>query len=131
MGTYYGYIFSCISFFLLFWIKYLLWVQFLYNTHVLQVCSSIFHFLKNVFWREVFFFVFVCLFVFCFFRAAPEAHEVPQQHRIRAASATYTTAHGNGGSLTHWARPGMESLSSWLLVRFATDKPQWELQGSN
>ena len=25
----------------------------------------------------------------------------PQQHGIRAASVTYTTAHGNAGSLTH------------------------------
>jgi len=27
--------------------------------------------------------------------------EETQQRRIRAASATYTTAHGNAGSLTH------------------------------
>ena len=33
-----------------------------------------------------------------------------------AASATYTTAHGNGGSLTCWARPGIEPTSSWILV---------------
>ena len=26
--------------------------------------------------------------------------------RIQALSVTYTTAHGNAGSLTHWARPG-------------------------
>ena len=26
----------------------------------------------------------------------------------KPASATHTTAHGNAGSLTHWARPGME-----------------------
>ena len=25
----------------------------------------------------------------------------PQQHQIRAASATYTTAHGSAGALTH------------------------------
>ena len=31
-------------------------------------------------------------------------------------SATYTTAHGN--ALTHWARPGVEPTSSWMLVRF-------------
>ena len=57
-------------------------------------------------------------FVFCLFRAAPVAYggsqargligavaalptPEPQQHGIRAASATYTTAHGNAGSLTH------------------------------
>ena len=32
----------------------------------------------------------------------------PQQRRIRAKSATYTTAHRNAGSSTHWARPGIE-----------------------
>ena len=43
---------------------------------------------------------------------------MPQQHGIRATSATYTTANGNTGSLTHWARPGIESVSSWILVGF-------------
>jgi len=33
----------------------------------------------------------------------------------------YTTAHGNAGSLTHWARPGIELSSSWMLVRFVPD----------
>ena len=37
---------------------------------------------------------------------------------IRAVSATYTTAHGNAGSLTHGARPGIEPETSWLPVRF-------------
>ena len=31
-------------------------------------------------------------------------------------SETYTTAHDNAGSLTHWARPGMEPDTSWFLV---------------
>ena len=33
----------------------------------------------------------------CSLQPTPE----PQQHWIRAASATYATAHGNAGSLTH------------------------------
>ena len=32
-------------------------------------------------------------------------------------SVTYTIAHGNAGSLTHWKRPGIEPASSWILVR--------------
>ena len=36
----------------------------------------------------------------------------PQQHRIQAIAVTYITAHGNAGSTTHWARPGIEPLSS-------------------
>ena len=43
-----------------------------------------------------------------------------QQHQIRAVSSTYTTAHGNAGSLTQWARPGIKSASSWMLVRFVS-----------
>ena len=41
----------------------------------------------------------------------------PQQHRIRVVSVTYTAAQGNTGSLTHWAGPGIEPTSSWM-VRF-------------
>ena len=46
-----------------------------------------------------------------------------QQCRIWAASATYATAYGNAGSLTHWARPGMEPESSWILVWFISTEP--------
>ena len=51
-----------------------------------------------------------------------------QQCQIPAASATYTTSHGNAGSFTHWVRPGIEPASSWLLVRLASTELQWELQ---
>ena len=41
-------------------------------------------------------------FIFCFFRAAPTAYGSFQNRgQIRAIAATYTTAHGNTGSLTH------------------------------
>ena len=42
---------------------------------------------------------------------------------IHSESANYATAHGNSGSLTHRARPGIEPASSWLLVRFISAKP--------
>ena len=42
----------------------------------------------------------------------------PQQCQIQAESATYSTAHGNARSLTHWARPRIEPASSWITVRF-------------
>ena len=66
---------------------------------------------------------------FCLFRAAPVAYGSPQpkgqtgatttslrhsQHcQIRAESMINTTARGNAGSLTHWARPGIEPSSSF------------------
>ena len=44
----------------------------------------------------------------------------PQQCGIRAASVTYTRACGNTISLTHWVGPGIELVSSWILVGFLT-----------
>ena len=90
---------------------------------------------------SVFFFFF---FLFFFFLCSLGPHLVPrlgmdrnysfwptpqpQQHRIWAASATYTTAHGNTGSLTHWARPGIKPATSRFLVRFVSSAPRRELQ---
>ena len=45
-------------------------------------------------------------------------HPGPQQHGVLAMSETYTTVHGNAGSLTHWAWPGIEATTSWFLVGF-------------
>ena len=39
--------------------------------------------------------------------------------------------HGNAGSLTHWARPGIKPLSSWILVGLVTAEPWWELLTQN
>ena len=44
-------------------------------------------------------------------------------------SVTCTAVHGNAGSLTHWARPGIKLASSWILVGFITAEPHWELPG--
>ena len=51
----------------------------------------------------------------------------PQQCQIWAASATYTTAHSNAGSLTHWVRPGMEPATLWFLVGFVN---HWATTGT-
>ena len=48
----------------------------------------------------------------------------PQQRQIQA-SATCTIAQGKAGPLTHWAGPGMEPASSWILVGFVTSEPHW------
>ena len=37
-----------------------------------------------------------------------------------SVSVTYTTAHPNAGSLTHWVGPGIEPTSLWILVGFVT-----------
>ena len=56
---------------------------------------------------------------------------MPQPRQIRAVFATYTTAHGNTRSLTHWVRPGMEPTSSWIAVGLVSAASQWELQNSD
>ena len=102
-------------------------------------------------WQEipVFFFLFLKFKLnFCFvcllFRAAPAAYggsqarksnwscslqliPQPEQCQIQTLVVTYTTAHGNARFLTHWARPGIEPASSWMLVRFVFTEPWWEL----
>ena len=40
---------------------------------------------------------------------------------------TYTTAHDNARSLTHWARPGSEPATSWFLIGFTSAAPWLEL----
>ena len=41
--------------------------------------------------------------------------------------SAYTTAHSNTGSLTHWARPGIEPTFSWILLGFVSIAPWLEL----
>ena len=45
-------------------------------------------------------------------------------------SVTYPTAHG-AGSLTLCAGPGIEPVSSWILVRFVSSEPRQELPSFN
>ena len=85
---------------------------------------------------DAFYDIYMSIYIYiCFYRAAPAAYgsswargsnwsrscwpvPQPQQRQIWAASAIYTTAHGNTGLLTHWAGPGIKLTSSWILVRF-------------
>ena len=88
----------------------------------------------------------VCLFIylFCFSGPQPWHMEVPRlgvtsdlqlpatshshsNAQIWATCATYTIAHGNSRSLTHWTGPGIEPATSWCLVRFVSVLPWWEL----
>ena len=58
---------------------------------------------------------------------AADLHHSSPQFRIRAMSVTYTTTHGDAGSLTHWARAGIKPTTSWFLVGFVSAAPQREL----
>ena len=79
-------------------------------------------------------------FFFLLFRAVPVAYRSFQfggQIRAPAAGLCHCNAGSNlrlqptpqlnAGSLTHWARPGIKPAASWILVRFVSTAPQWEL----
>ena len=86
---------------------------------------------------------FYYLFIYCLFRATPAAYGSSQARGWNGTVATglhhshsnagselsvsYTTAHGSAGSLIHWARPGIEPATSWMLVRFVN---QWATTGT-
>ena len=64
------------------------------------------------------------------FRSEPRLWPTPQpqQCQMGATSVTYTAAHHNTGSITHWWGQGSnEPKSSWILVGFVTAEPQREL----
>ena len=82
------------------------------------------------------------LFFFFLFRVTPAAYGSTQARGwIRAADASLSHSHSGSQSclwptpqlttipdpLTHWARPGIESTSWWILVGFLT---QWATMGT-
>ena len=82
------------------------------------------------------FFLSFFFFFFSFFWATPIARGnsrakgwigAPQPCQIWAASVTHTTAYSHARSLTHWVRPGIKHASTWILVRFFSTEPQWDL----
>ena len=81
-----------------------------------------------------------CLFSFFLLRASCVAYGSSQARGwIRAAAAGLHHSHSNEGSkpslrptpklmATHWAGPGIEPASSWILVVFVTAESQQELR---
>ena len=51
-----------------------------------------------------------------------------QQWWIWAWFSTFTTAHSNARSLTHWERPEIEPASLWMLIRFVSTEQGRELR---
>ena len=76
--------------------------------------------------------------LFAFSRATPAAYGGSQARgQIGTAADSLHHSHSNAESephlqptpqLSHWARPGVESVSSWVLVGFAAAEPAQELQ---
>ena len=63
-----------------------------------------------------------------FFRVILVAHGGSQARgRIGATTASLHHSHSNTGSLTHWVRPGIKPVSSWMLVRFVN---HWATTGT-
>ena len=80
-------------------------------------------------------FLFFCLFVFFVFlsvffvfRATPTAHGGSQARgQIKTVAASLLHSCSNARSLTHWARPGIEPVSSWTWVGLVSTETWWEL----
>ena len=69
------------------------------------------------------------LYFFFFFRATLVAYGSCQARgQSGAVAASLHHSHSNARSLTHWVRPGIETATSWFLVRFVSTAPRWELQ---
>ena len=95
----------------------------------------------SLFFSFLSFFFFFLLFFF-FLRATPKANVGSQARGLMAAAAaglcTATVMwdwscvcdlqYSSWQLPTHWARPGIMLVSSWILVRFITTEPQRELQ---
>ena len=77
----------------------------------------------------LFYLLILILFYFLvFFRAAFAAYGCSQSRgQIGAAAACLHHSHGNARSVTHWARPGIEPASLWMLARFLT---HWSTTGT-
>ena len=73
-------------------------------------------------------FIYLFIYFYCFLRLYLQHMEVPRLGiELELQLPAYTTAHGNTGSLIHWARLEIESTSSWILVGFVTTEPQQEV----
>ena len=63
-------------------------------------------------------------------RATPELMEIPRlgvESELQLPAYTTAQAMWDPSSWQHWARPGMEPMSSWILVGFVNTESQWEL----
>ena len=66
--------------------------------------------------------------VFIFLGPHSRHMEVPRLGaELKPHLQTYTIAHSNARSLTHWTRSGIKPWSSWILVGFITSEPWGEL----
>ena len=123
-------------------------IHFVFNIYIFTLCflfslfeihceeEELFHFvLMSCFLKSVVYtsslWIFVILhneFFFFFFLGLHLRHmEVPRLGVwSELQSLAYTTAQGNTGSLTHWARPGIKPATPWFLVRFVSAAPQQE-----
>ena len=62
---------------------------------------------------------FSLFFFFVFFRATPtQCGGFQARGWTEAVATSLHHSHSNAGYLTHWVRPGIVSVSSWMPVRF-------------
>ena len=94
-----------------------------FSLHAEHTCDSL-----VCWWCWLFFFFFSGLPLWCMEVPRLGVESEPWRPAYATAtSVTYTTAHGNNGTLTYWARTGIELASPWLLVGFVTTELQQKL----
>ena len=91
-------------------------------SHIHTVFSPFLFLLKHWAVTLVFFFFFFLSFEGCTHHGILSSQARGQ---IRSVANGLCHSHSNTRYLTHWARPGIESVSSWILVRFITTKTLW------
>ena len=74
---------------------------------------------------SLFFLFFAFWVLFCLFRATPAAYG-GSQAKGQIGAVVAGLHHSHAGFLTHWARLGIEPVSSWILVRFVN---HWAVTG--
>ena len=95
--------------------------------------------IHSVLYSDFFFFVFLGLKPWHMEVPRLGVESEPQLLAYTAATAVPDLSHISNlyhssrqhGSLTHWMRPGLEPVSSWVLVTFVSAEPQWELPYSD
>ena len=72
------------------------------------------------------------IYLFSLFRATPTAYGGSwSRGQIGAVATNLHHSHSNEVSLTPWVRPGVEPTSLWILVRFVSAEPRWNLPVPN
>ena len=107
-------------------------MSFLAHEQIMEYSDSMFILLWVYVTEKCVFHIYLLIFLFSAIPAAYGSSQARGQIGATITSLCYShssvgSAHSSAGSLTHWVRPGIKPMSSWILVGFFTAKPWWTL----